>query len=318
MSKVGAVSKKLRETRKVVTRAVLWKIPHATPCNDIRLKIGRYNRTVDDPFADDVPESQDPKSELTLDDEEFTALIEFLRDQYEPFRQGCKAFIPLDRPYDAANAAQIRQLFSLPDTKRIVQFIIANNVIPEELTVGLQHARRLRAIKQFEAMLQEDRRENDWQTWFKRNSWILGSRFVRVLDERSIDVQNISDFLMEAYDGFLDIVEIKRPEGGMRFWSPNLDHGNYVQSMDLTKAITQAAHYIFEVEREANSLKFEQRLGGIRTVKPRCILIFGRSHDWNKEQTEAYRILNAGYHNLAVLTYDHILVRAKRMIGVQP
>ena len=37
--------------------------------------------------------------------------------------------------------------------------------------------------------------------------------FVEVIGERHIDKRNISDFLMRAYDGFLDIVEIKPPEG---------------------------------------------------------------------------------------------------------
>ena len=182
----------------------------------------------------------------------------------------------------------------------------------------MQQAHRVRAIKQFEKMLEQDQKENAWQEWFQKNSWVLGSEFVRILDERHIDVQNISDFLMEAYDGFLDIVEIKRPEGELRFWAAALDHGNDVPSSDLTKAITQASRYIYEVEREANSVKFLERVGQVKTVKPRCILIFGRSSDWNSSQVETYRIMNAGFHNLTVMTYDHVLARAKRIVGVDP
>ena len=172
----------------------------------------------------------------------------------------------------------------------------------------------MNSIRHFEEMLSADKVEKEWQQWFLENSWVLGSEFVRILDERSIDVQNISDFLMEAYDGFLDIVEIKRPEGELQFWAKSLDHDNYIPSSDLTKAITQASKYIYEVEREANSVKFLERVGHVKTVKPRCILIFGRSEDWNYEQIEAYRILNSSYHNLTVMTYDHVLQRAKRIV----
>jgi hypothetical protein len=105
------------------------------------------------------------------------------------------------------------------------------------LEAGLRHAQRVHAVKNFEVMLAQNLREPDWQKWFQSNSWVLGSQFVRILDERHIDVQRISDFLMEAYDGFLDVVEIKRPEGGMSFWSSTLDHGNYVPSTELTKAV---------------------------------------------------------------------------------
>jgi hypothetical protein len=31
---------------------------------------------------------------------------------------------------------------------------------------------------------------------------------------------------------------------------------------------------------------------------------------------EAYRILNASFHNLTVLTYDHVLARAQRISGI--
>ena len=33
---------------------------------------------------------------------------------------------------------------------------------------------------------------------------------------------------MEAYDGFVDLIEIKRPEGKLKFWADALDHGNYI------------------------------------------------------------------------------------------
>jgi antiviral defense system Shedu protein SduA len=307
----------LRDKPTVITRAVFWSIPHDSAKEDICLKIGRYKKSRRI-LGPEEPEVDHPKSELTLDDEEFKALIKFVRENYEPFRHGTKAFIPLDTPYDAENAAQIRALFSLPDKHKLIEFILANDIIPEDLATGLLQARRVHAVRQFEAMLHDDKREQNWQSWFKQNSWVLGSEFVRVLDDRHIDTQNISDFLMEAYDGFLDVIEIKRPGGGLRFWAESLDHGNYVPSSDLTKAITQANRYIFEVEREANSLKFLERVGEVRIVKPRCILIFGRSNQWDSDQIEAYRIMNAGFHNLNIMTYDHVLGRAKRMVGIDP
>ena len=165
-------------------------------------------------------------------------------------------------------------------------------------------------------MLDQNLLEQKWQKWFKHNDWVLGSDFVRILDERKIDTANITDYLMQSYDGFLDIIEIKRPEGSLRFWADSQDHGNYVQSSDLTKAITQATKYIYEVEREANSIKFLERVGNVKTIKPRCILIFGRSNDWNDEQKKAYRILNSSYHNLTIMTYDHVLLRAKRILNI--
>lgn len=305
---------KLKDKKTVLTRAYFWKIEHNTTGDEIFLKLGRYKKPEDYLDTEEL-DNLNPKSELTLDGEEFLSLISLLQEHYEPFKEGVKAFIPLDNPFEKTNAEQIKALFSLPEKKELINFVISNSVIPEELEIGLINAKRSKAIDEFESMLNNNLVESGWQNWFESNSWILGSEFVRVLDERTIDTKNITDFLMEAYDGFLDIIEIKRPEGGMQFWSKTLDHGNHIPSTDLIKAITQATSYIYEVEREANSNKFLESVDGVKTVKPRCILIFGRSNNWSPKQIEAFRILNSSYHNLSIMTYDHVLARAKRIIG---
>ena len=316
MSKVsGQMTQILRSKKTVITRAIFWRIPHNSGIEDVRLKIGRYKKPQNF-LESEVPELLEPKSELTLDQEEFANLMTFIQDHYEPFKAGVRAYVPLDSPFEVDSANQIKALFSLPEKQEVVNFILNNEVIPEDLRLGLEQARRNSAVRDFKAMLDDDLTEQPWQKWFEKHSWVLGSEFVRVLDERQIDTKNISDFLLEAYDGFLDIVEIKRPEGGLKFWANQSDHGNYIPSSDLVKAIAQATKYIYEVEREANSAKFMARVGGVRVVKPRCVLIFGRSNDWNAHQMESYRILNSSYSNLTIMTYDHVLDRAKRIIGL--
>ena len=310
---IDHLSKVLRDKKTVITRALFWRILHHSGKEDVRLKLGRYKKSQDWPHREE-PVSAAPKSELTLDDEEFRNLIEFIQENYEPFKAGTKAFIPLDRPFDAHTADAVKGLFNHPQKRGLLDFIARHDIIPEHLILALHHKRRMAAIASFERMLANDLTEQPWQNWFQSNSWVLGTEFVRVLDERVIDTKHISDFLMQAYDGFLDVVEIKRPEGKLKFWAERLDHGNYVPSSDLTKAIFQASRYIFEVEREANSVKFLERVDHVKTIKPRCILIFGRSNDWDPERSESYRILNASLHNLTILTYDHVLDRARRLL----
>lgn len=310
---IDCLSKVLCDKKTVITKALFWRIPHHTEKEDVRLKLGRYKKSQDWTHREE-PETATPKSELTLDEEEFRNLIDFIQENYEPFKAGTKAFIPLDRPFDSHTAVAVKGLFNHPEKRGLLDFIAKHNIIPEHLILALHHKRRMAAIASFELMLADDLTEQPWQEWFKENSWVLGTEFVRVLEERAIDTQHISDFLMQAYDGFLDIVEIKRPEGRLTFWADKLDQGNPVPSSYLTKAITQASRYIYEVEREANSVKFKERVGEVKTIKPRCILIFGRSNDWDSERAESYRILNSTFHNLTILTYDHVLDRARRLL----
>lgn len=310
---IDHLAKVLRDKETVITRALFWRIPHLTGKEDVCLKLGRYKKSQDWTHREE-PETATPKSELTLDDEEFRNLIDFIQENYEPFKTGTKAFIPIDRPFDSHTADAVRGFFNHPEKRGLLDFIAKHDIIPEHLILALHHKRRMAAITSFECMLADDLTEQPWQEWFQENSWVLGTEFVRVLDEREIDTQHISDFLMEAYDGFLDIVEIKRPAGKLTFWADRLDHGNFVPSSGLTKAITQASRYIYEVEREANSVKFLESVDHVKTIKPRCILVFGRSNDWDSERRESYRILNSSFHNLTILTYDHVLDRAQRLL----
>lgn len=303
----------LKDKTRTVTRAVFWKIPHHTQGEDVSLKIGRYTKTHGQP---ETPECGAPKSELTLDNDEFKALLNFIEENYEPFKQGVKQYIAINQKFDPASLAHLKGIFDNPDKKKVLDFIAENNILPDDLIAGLQSQTRIKAVDEFETMLNQNLIEQKWQEWFKKNDWVLGSEFVRILDEREIDTANIADYLMEAYDGFLDIIEIKRPDNSLKFWADTLDHDNYVPSTDLIKAITQATTYIYEVEREANSVKFLERVGNVKTIKPRCILIFGRSNNWNDAQKAAYRILNSSYHNLTIMTYDNVLARAKRILEI--
>ena len=40
-------------------------------------------------------------------------------------------------------------------------------------------------------------------------------------------------------------------------------------------------------------------------------MIFGRSSNWDDEEKKAYRIIDSSYNNLLIMTYDHVLDRAK-------
>ena len=303
----------IRNKAKTITRVAFWKIPHKTPKEDIRLKLARYKK---EGFLEESLECKNPKSELTLDNIEFQNLLKFLSENYEPFKRSIRKYIPIDESFDPESIEHLKAIFDNKDKEELLSFIAKHDILPEDIISGLKHQSQINAINEFENMLSQDLLEKEWQKWFTKNDWVLGSEFVKILDEREIDTENIADYLMQAYDGFLDIIEIKRPAVELPFWASKKGHENYIPSTELTKAITQATTYIFEVEREANSIKFLEKVGHVKTIKPRCVLIFGRSENWNDEQCEAYRILNSSFHNLNIMTYDHVLKRARRILNI--
>lgn len=155
----------------------------------------------------------------------------------------------------------------------------------------------------------EDKGKNSWQAWFKDKKWIFGSDVVQILDTRQTDCNNIYDYIITSYDGFIDLIEIKDPK--ISFWASSKDHNNYIPSVDLIKAITQCSNYIHCIEKRMNDKDTSIEIGNI--LKPRCTLVIGRSNTWSNEHFEAFRILNSMYHNISIITYDMLLQRAQRL-----
>lgn len=163
------------------------------------------------------------------------------------------------------------------------------------------------AFSEYKEKLGVGKNEDVWQKFFEANSWILGSDFVDILKERVIDEENKMDIPVKDYDGFVNIIELKLP--GAIFWT-----ADDVPAAELTKAIMQCARYVTEIERRMNDDKKKDSLGA-DILKPRITLIFGRSKDWTKEQKKQFKILNSSFHDIAILSFDHVLQRAKQIIA---
>jgi hypothetical protein len=325
---IDYLSIRLKSKQKVNTNAVLWRIPRTNDDDDIHLKIGRYNYEQNEALFDDYKDNPTPKSELTLDREEFLNLITFLKDCYEPFSKGIQKFIPIETNIEEDKILAIKKIFSNSKQTEIVNFLISNDIISNDIFSNLEFINKKNAIIEFEKLLEDEsyfesyKKEKNikqdeavWQKWFENNSWVLGAEFVKVFDERRIDAQNIADFFVKAYDGFVDIIEIKKSKK-IDFWQKDTSHNNLYPSSELIKSITQCLNYIYEIERESNSNKFIEKLEYSKVIKPRIILIIGRSKNWHNQENEAYRLLNSAYHNLTIMTYDHVLQRAKRILKV--
>ena len=118
-----------------------------------------------------------------------------------------------------------------------------------------------------------------------------------------------TDYLLKSFDGFVDIVELKLPS--VQFWT-----SDFIPRSELTTAIMQCSRYILQTERKIDSVEFKKKVKNTPIVKPRITLVYGRSNEWIEDQKESYRVLNSSYHNLNIITYDHLLERSKRLVGI--
>lgn len=155
----------------------------------------------------------------------------------------------------------------------------------------------------------EDTGDDNWQDWFNDKKWLFGSEVVQIINERRVDHNGKFDYIIKSDDGFVDLVEIKNPP--LPFWASTKDRDNFYPSTDLNKAITQSIKYIYSLEKKMDIKSTSEDIGDI--LKPQCTLIIGRTEGWTPEHYQSFRILNASFHNLTILTYDMLLERAKKI-----
>ena len=283
-------------------RAVFFRNVHrsnGTPI--VSLKIARLDKN---------GKAKEGKS-ITLRQEEIDLLNEYIQEYYTPLNIGLTEFIEADE--DAAELFKKVRDLGISDEK-VASKLIESGILTENMSVAITAAERNNAVHDFEASLDQEPTESFCQDWFSRNKWILGSDYLNILPERDIDAHDIADYLMRSIDGFVDVVEIKRPD--LPFWAGPDSHGNYYPTSHLTAAIAQCLNYLYRIELQSNSVEFMEHVGGAKTVKPQCLLVYGRSDDWGEDKMKPMRILNAAYHQLHIMTYDQLLARAKQLLGI--
>lgn len=283
-------------------RAIFFRNTHksnGTPI--ISLKIARLDKD---------GKAKEDKT-ITLRQEEIDFLIEYIQEYYTPLNIGLTEFIEADR--DAAEIFKKVRDLGISD-EEVASKLIESGILTQNLSVAITAAERNNAVCDFELSLNQEPTEAFWQDWFSRNKWVLGSDYLNILPERDIDAHDIADYLMRSIDGFVDVVEIKKPD--LPFWAGPDSHGNYYPASQLTAAISQCLNYLYRIELQSNSVDFMERVGGAKTVKPQCMLVYGRSDDWGEDKMKALRILNAAYNQLHIITYDQLLIRAKQLLGI--
>ena len=218
-------------------------------------------------------------------------------------------------------AEALKQLKTLLDKDELNEWLGQNiDVLSTDLALARLYHQRKAALAGFKAALKEEQTESFWQQLLKENSWMFGSSCIELLSERRLDIHHETDFPMAVDGGFMDIVEIKTPQ--LPFWATasgkRYKYRNkfLIPHSGLQGAIAQTTKYILQAEKKVDSDEYISDHGGIIPLKPRGLVVQGRSNDWGKEEWEAFRLLNDELHSVQVITFDHLLKQAERMLVV--
>jgi hypothetical protein len=228
----------------------------------------------------------------------------------------------------------INQLSKLKDAEREAILETLRNNVLTKADLDILSGRK-DGLEEFKGNLKDLSKldEPQWQSFFKRNSWIFGYgldyRFLSILQKEasvsSVDLDGknevISDFLL-GDNNFTVIVELKRPDTALFETDKNRSE-SWRLSRDLTYAVSQILTQKAEWEIKSETKQFTEsgQPTSQSTVDPKTILIIGHTDQFKGTTKEAlikkktFELFRRNSRAIEIVTYDELLERAKFIVS---
>jgi len=194
---------------------------------------------------------------------------------------------------------------------------VTGEVLAERTPQRVQDARD--AMAAYQALLaNEASTETTMQKFIENNLWLLGLDYAR-MRPRKTGPSGAMDFLLERYDGFHDLLELKSPHDPL-ITAPDIAEGDavpppheYALSKSLAQALAQAIVYRDRLTRYP---EVAAELYGLpHTRDPRLIIVVGKADSLPEHRRRVLQELNKSLHRIEVVPYDILAKRADAMLA---
>ncbi len=155
--------------------------------------------------------------------------------------------------------------------------------------------------------------EAPYHEWCEKHSWAFGNAYIHSDQVQAIAVGDKVDLLLASViSGYRDIIELKRPDKKVLNWDAG--HKCYYFSAEVSQAMGQCHRYLDQLsEKAAKGLDDHPE---IVAYHPRATIVIGRSNDWTNGHQRTLHGLNSRMPEINVITYDHLLAQAERLLDV--
>lgn len=185
-----------------------------------------------------------------------------------------------------------------------------------------------RLVKEIQPKVSMSYSEKEWQRRIYEIICVLYPKYIARFREIEVGTDGrhmkTPDFMLVDSAGFVDILEIKKPDG-IKVVSTTEYRNNYVASRDLEGAIVQIEKYIYILnhEGEARVKKIQDKVRNhlpsnfrLKVVNPQWILLLGRSNNLTDEQLFDFEIIKRQHKNIVdIMTYDDLLKRFRNILN---
>jgi len=158
--------------------------------------------------------------------------------------------------------------------------------------------------------------ETDLQRFIELNPWLLGLEYVGVRPRRALP-RGQMDFILERYDGFHDLLELKSPQDQIILAPDAIDDvpppaHDFALSPDLAQALAQVQVYRDVLSTDEATVA--KRYGLRNTRDPKVYIVIGQSGSLPVHRAVVLRDLNLTLHRMEILPYDVLAQRTETML----
>jgi hypothetical protein len=163
-------------------------------------------------------------------------------------------------------------------------------------------------LEEFRDLIHEQRREEDYQAFLKKNPVFLDPLAADVIPKQKFGLEVVTDFVIQRYDNKYILVEIEKPHDPIFIKSRARKKENRVG--DFSAEFTHAFGQVLEFQEwvESNGAYANKHMPGISS--PRGLLVIGRRSNLSPEERNQLHRFSVNSAAIDVMTFDDVLGNA--------
>jgi hypothetical protein len=159
-------------------------------------------------------------------------------------------------------------------------------------------------LQQFDEMINEDLREEDYQVFLKQHPVFLDPLAVDIIPKQKLGLEMVTDFVLRRYDDKYILVEIESPKDRI-----------FTQANDFTAQFIHAFGQVLNFQQWVDSNAAYARLHMPGVSSPRGLLVIGRRTDLSEDNKTKLHRFSINCVSIEIVTFDDLLQNATSLYG---